>query len=138
MEQTVNSDNSSGFTLIEFCVAVLIMMVGLMGLLQAVNMTTSRNLQNIIRNDALSVAEEESSLLRSAVTTGAAWTALASSSKSVNRQLRGGFTNYSVATTIGAISTNTKSVGIRIAWRYKGAKYTHAITSTISNPQPIN
>ncbi len=54
----MNLNNKSGFTLIEFCVAVLIMMVGLMGLLQAVNMATMHNLGTVLRNEAISLADE--------------------------------------------------------------------------------
>jgi type IV pilus assembly protein PilV len=58
MGATVNSNNRSGFTLIEFCFAVLIMMVGLMGLLQAINMATLHNLGTVLRNEAISLADE--------------------------------------------------------------------------------
>lgn len=59
MEQHVNSNNQAGFTLIEFCVSVVIMMVGLLGLLQAVNMATIHNLDSLLRNEAVSLADTE-------------------------------------------------------------------------------
>ncbi len=55
----MNSNNRSGFTLIEFCFAVLIMMVGLMGLLQTINMATLHNLGTVLRNEAISLADEQ-------------------------------------------------------------------------------
>jgi type IV pilus assembly protein PilV len=47
----VSLNKRTGFTLIEFCVAVLIMMVGLLGLLQAINLATEQNLASIRRNE---------------------------------------------------------------------------------------
>lgn len=73
MRASVYSNNRSGFTLIEFCVAVLIMMVGLLGLLQAVNMATQHNLGNLLRNEAISVADELATMIKTyAQTTGTA------------------------------------------------------------------
>lgn len=59
MEQHVNLNNQAGFTLIEFCVSVVIMMVGLLGLLQAINMATIHNLDSLLRNEAVSLADKE-------------------------------------------------------------------------------
>ena len=127
--------NRYGFTLIEFCVSVVIMMVGVLGLLQAVNMATSHNLNSVIRNDAVSLCDEQMVILKSSVINDTAWQSLASSSVLVNRKMRGGFANYSVISQVAVIRTDcSKSLDMRVAWRFKGSKNAHTMSSIVVNP----
>lgn len=143
MGQSVNSNNRAGFTLIEFCVAVVIMMVGLLGLLQAVNIATVHNLGTLIRNEALTLADERMVRAKSSVIDGITFDSLVSdtpgASNLVPRNVRTGFCNYSVVlsvTTAGTTSTgiSSKLLNSRVTWRYKGTKNSHAISSIVVNP----
>jgi type IV pilus assembly protein PilV len=115
--------NNDGFTLVEFLVAIVILMVGLLGLLQTVNYALQYNLSTQMRNEAVSVGDTQLSMelakpfdLVSTVT----------SSKSVPRQILTGFRNYSV-TRSGQLLTNTKQVNVLVRWKYKGKSFTHTI-----------
>lgn len=134
MEPIVSLDSRSGFTLIEFCVAVLIMMVGLMGLLQAVNIATVYNLGSLLRNEAISVADEQMLQTKGSVFDLTSFSALASNASLVSRKARGGFADYSVNKTITTVSTNSKEAAVRVSWRYKGNKINHVISTLIVNP----
>ena len=130
---SVNLINKSGFTLIEFCVAVLIMMVGLLGLLQAVNLATEHNLATLLRNEATSLADEQ--MVAAKVL---AFNSLVPATSYVNRKTRAGFSNYSVVRAIPSPppSTNTKEVSVRVSWRYKGNRLNHTVSTFITNPAP--
>ena len=130
----VSLDSRSGFTLIEFCVAVLIMMVGLMGLLQAVNIATAHNLGNLLRNEAISVADEQMVLTKASVSDLTTFTNLASTSSLMSRKARGGFANYSINRTVTSASANSKEVAVRVSWRHRGNKNNHLISSLVANP----
>ena len=52
------SSSSSGFTLIEVMVAMVITLVGLLGLLQSVNLATEHNIKNALRDEAVQVGED--------------------------------------------------------------------------------
>ena len=134
MEPIVSLNNRSGFTLIEFCVAVVIMMVGLLGLLQAVNIASVHNLGSLLRNDAISVADEQMVTAKASVYDSATFAALATTSGIMSRKARGGFTNYSVNRTVTTVSTNSKEVAVRVSWRHKGNKANHTISSLVTNP----
>ncbi len=115
--------NSDGFTLIEFLVAIVILMVGLLGLLQTVNYALQYNMGTQLRNEAASIADAQMSMelakpfdLISTVT----------SSKSVSRQILNGYKNYSV-TRSGQDMTNTKQVNVGVTWRYKKQPFTHTV-----------
>jgi type IV pilus assembly protein PilV len=144
MEPVVSLDNRSGFTLIEFCVAVLIMMVGLMGLLQAVNIATVHNLGSLLRNEAVSVADEQMVLAKTSVYNSDLFTHLGDGTaddllkipKRVDRKTRGGFSNYSVNWRVSPASTISKEIEVRVTWRYKGNRFNHRISTLILNPTP--
>ena len=115
--------NSDGFTLIEFLVSLVILMVGLLGLLQTVNYALKYNLSTQLRNEAVSVGDTQMSMelakpfeLISTVT----------SSKFVSRQILSGFRNYSVIRS-GQDMTNSKQVNVEVRWRYNKQSFSHMI-----------
>ena len=129
MERAAYS-NSRGFTLIELLVAIVIMMVGLLGLLQTVNMALMHNLTNQLRNDAVQVADEQMALEMTKpfalISTNTA------NIKIIQRNINNAFKNYSVTKTGTNVSATTKSVVIAVGWKYKGQSYTHSISSMLS------
>ncbi len=126
----------AGFTLVEFCLAFLILAIGLLALLQTVNVAIRHNLATLIRNEATALADEQMVALKTAVIDTTTFTAVASSASSTDRLSRNFFCNYSVVTAVSTPVPNgtTKAVEIRIAWRYKEVKNSHAVSSFIVNP----
>jgi type IV pilus assembly protein PilV len=120
---------SSGFTLIEFLVAVVILMVGLLGLLQAVNVALYHNVNNQIRNEAVVLADQQ-------MTTelGKGFDQVSTTTRyyaPVSRQVINGFKSYSVVRN-GTTVSNSKEITFTISWRNKGTRYEHSTTSVIS------
>lgn len=150
MDQRVSLNKEDGFTLIEFCVAVLIMTVGLLGLLQAVNMATVHNLGSLLRNEAITLANDRMIRAKSRVVDAASFAALVSDTGSttnlandiavtntlVSRGARAGFANYSVVLTVGGLGITSKELNSRVVWRYKGNKLSHTVSSIVVNPNP--
>ncbi len=127
--------NNKAFTLIEFLVAIVIMMVGLLGLLQAVNVSISHNRQNQLRNEAVSVAD---AYMARELAKG--FEAVSTSQKKYTQveqipwRTLNTMQNYS-ATRTGSSYQNSKEVSYQVVWRYKGVRYTHEIASVLSNVQ---
>ena len=130
----------TGFTLIEFSIAVFIMMVGLLGLLQSVIFATENNLGTLLRNEAISLADEQM-----VATKILAFSNVAPMTNYINRKTRGGFRNYSVVRTMqpsrtvtdpvtGAAVVAANEVTVRVSWRHKGIKQNHSVSTLISNP----
>ncbi|MDD2898470.1 MAG: prepilin-type N-terminal cleavage/methylation domain-containing protein [Desulfuromonadaceae bacterium] len=126
MGQNARLNNQSGFTLIEFCVAVLIMMVGLLGLLQAVNLAAEQNLGTVIRNEAVAVADE----LMLEVKNNPALTP----PSTVTRRVRNGNFVFTINQQQTVVSANSKEVIIRVSWTYKNKTLNHQISSLITQP----
>lgn len=128
MEPIVHSDNS-GFTLLELMAAMVIMMVGLLGLLQTVNVALLHNMSNQLRNDAVLVADEQMAF---EMTKPFDLISSTTSAKPVSRPVYNAFKNYSVVKTGANVSSSTKSVAIVVSWTYKGQNYSHSVSSLIS------
>lgn len=127
----ISRHDSSGFTLIEVMMAMLIVMVGLMGLLQAVNVATEHNLRNQLRDEATFLAEQWMGDLKSRGFTqisGVSGTQF--SPRLVNSRLRGGKIQYTVQRPCESTGGGTAAkLTVNVIWYYKGSQYSHSVSS---------
>ncbi len=127
---TISPQNNRGFTLVELMMAILITVVGLMGLLQAVNLAMGYNLKSQLRDEAVLVGEKQMGLLKAMRFDDVA----ASSSVKVDSRLRAGFTQFY---TVKSESTkwsapdqpDAKLLIVTVTWTYKGITSTHEVRS---------
>jgi len=123
------SRDESGFTLIELLVAMVIMMVGLLGLLQAVNLALFQNMNSQMRNEASMVADEQ--LANELAKPFDAVSATAKAFAPVSRRVVSGFKNFSVVRGGNSFS-NSKQVNFTVIWRHKGVRTIHETSSVVS------
>lgn len=124
--------NNKGFTLIEFLVAIVIIMVGLLALLQSVNIAISHNLTTLFRNQAVMLADERMTLEKTKPFDCISTTTISSS---MLLNVNNAFKNYSVVKIGSSMTTNTKSIEIDVVWKHKGTRYIHTISSLVSKSQ---
>lgn len=120
---------SDGFTLLEFLVAILIISVGLLGMIQAVDSAIGHNMTTQLRDEAVRLADE-----RMAQEKAKPFDAISTTTKRDNVSIKmvKGFENYSVVKKGSGITTSTKNVQIDVFWRYKGKRFSHVISSLVS------
>jgi len=123
-----------GFTLVEFLVATVILMVGLLGMLQGVNLAMDKNVENLLRNEAIIVADERMMLKR-----GKQFDALSTitSNLSTQRNSRGIFKNYSILEVVSVATTDSgvprsKEISINVTWKYRNNRNSHSASSFVS------
>jgi type IV pilus assembly protein PilV len=124
--------NKKGFTLIEFLVALVILMVGLLGLLQTVNFAIVNNMTNQMRQEAITLADER---MQVEIAKSYDSIPIAVTNETVQRIVNGSPRNYSIVITNTKPTGRTISVDLRLTWNYKGQQYSHAITSLVSQYQ---
>jgi type IV pilus assembly protein PilV len=141
--QPVNSNKEAGFTLVEFSIATFIMMIGLLGLLQGVNIAIQHNLSNLLRNEAVSVVDEQ---LVEAKNTAGRTTGIPSGfdslgseipqpvAFSVYRKINGGNFKFDIVRKVQVRGTKVKEVQITVAWMYKNKTFNHQATSIVTSP----
>lgn len=133
------SKNSQGFTLIEFLVSIVILMVGLLGLLQAVNLALHHNLTTQFRNEAVTVADEflsrETAKSFDLISTATSSPSAPLGLFTTKRKVSTAFKSYSVERRGTDISSFSKQVNINVIWRHKGSRYLHESTAIVSKNQ---
>jgi len=123
--------NNLGFTLIEFLVAIVILMVGMLGLLQAVNLSINTNMQNQFRNEAVLVADRAM-----AYELSKGFDAVSTGTKKITdvRKVVNALQSYSVSRS-GTSFQNSKRVNFQISWKYRNTRYTHDVEGVVSKSQ---
>lgn len=130
---TISLLNNKGFTLIEVVVAMLIMLVGLMGLLQAVSVATEHNLRNQLRDEAVRIADQH---LRQYASISFTNLTSHTEPRSITRNFRSGSSTFTVLRTVTGLPTATsptsKQVAIQVGWTYKQKPYSHQINTIVA------
>ncbi|MFZ3207566.1 MAG: prepilin-type N-terminal cleavage/methylation domain-containing protein [Geobacteraceae bacterium] len=122
--------NNSGFTLAEVMVAILIMMVGMLGLLESINVATEYNLKNHLRDEAVYVGEKYMNELRGKAfaTSTVTYPLISTATKirGVNKKLMVETSSTQLAD--DAIGT-TNQLQVLVKWTYKGVEYQNRVTA---------
>jgi type IV pilus assembly protein PilV len=126
----INSKN--GFTILEFLVAMVILSVGLLGLLQCINLAMEKNLENIYRTEAVTLASDRMMQKRSKSFVSISTTVADPPKVALGRATRGIFRNYSVQEIITQSTPKSKEIVINISWKNKGKSFSHSISSFVS------
>ncbi len=127
---TTSPLDDRGFTLVEMLMATLVMTVGLLGLLQSVQMAYEHSLRNRVREEAVLLAEETMHDWRRVAFDDI--TAEGPKQKQVTRLLGGAPRSYTV--TIGMVEMGSSTIAkpakkltVGVAWTVKGEVASHEI-----------
>lgn len=122
--------------------AILIMMVGMLGLLQAINLALEVNLRNQLRDEAVYLGERVMNEMRGegfdnipvAATPTDTYTY---ATYQLSSKIRGASRSYDVSKRSAVLSTVdskhvTKQLTVIISWSYKGVTYENRVVAPIS------
>ncbi|MEW6601612.1 MAG: prepilin-type N-terminal cleavage/methylation domain-containing protein [Nitrospirota bacterium] len=136
MPRTVLTDNK-GLTLVEVTIALLVLLLVMLALMQTAIVSIDANMLNVLRDNAVNIAEEEMKDVRNDDFDDVASKAAAP----VLRNIRN-ISNfaYTVTTTVTNINLDTRQIVVTVSWDWKertaanGDPYTHTISSILSRP----
>lgn len=131
--ETIVNRSEAGFTLVEFLVALVIALVGVLGLLQTVNFAIHHNMSNQLRQEALVLADETINLEKSqpfdSIVVGPARNFNAS------RMVNGAARDYAVTVTNTGMTAQSKAIDLQVSWNYKGQTHNHSISTVVSKAE---
>lgn len=136
----INNNSYSGFTLTEVMVAILIMIVGMLGLLQAVNMSMEYNLKNQLRDEAVYLGERYMNELR-----GKPFDLISTSytPMPVRSKMRGSSRTYSVErssqdlaydTSVTPNQARSKQLQVTVKWAYRNITFQNRVDTVLPRP----
>ena len=124
---TISRPNNKGFTLIEVMVAMIIMVVGLLGLLKSIGIVMKQNTDNQQRDEVVRVAEEAMNGMRSQ-SLDSAFTPITT----VQSKLRSGNARYTVIRTGTTMPSGSVKYQVTVRWKFDNHSTTHTIVSVRS------
>ena len=124
----MSKDRPAGFTLVELVMAMAIMFIVFLGLAGVAMTGLEYNIQNALRDEAVSVGESRMNEVRSIpfdnIVTPAA-------PDNVLRPVRGFNATYSVTTTVASPDAELRQVTMVVGWTRHGKAYSHTFSSLI-------
>ena len=130
---TTSNRINSGFTLIEVMVAIVIMMVGMLGLLQSINVAMEYNLRNHLRDEAVLVGEKYINELKGKAFATSTITfpliSTVSKIRGVNKKLMVETSSTQLA---DDATGTTNRLQVVVKWTYKGVTYQNMVTAPVS------
>jgi Tfp pilus assembly protein PilV len=144
MERVIS--NKTGLSLVEVMIALVVFLVVFLALMQTALVSIDSNMINVLRDEAVSIAEMRMSELRNRPfddfdLNGVTDPDPLTINQTINRNLKN-ISNFAFNTvaTIDALNTNNKQVNITVTWEWKektvanGNPYTHSITTILRRP----
>ena len=125
--------NNKGFTLIELVVAFGILMVGMLGLMEAVSVAMAHNLRNSLRQEAIQIGDQQLNAARAlAFADVVTQTTPVTATRNI-RSISKPFSYQRTVTDLPAGGTPTsKQVQVMVTWQFKGVTYTHIVNTVLA------
>jgi type IV pilus assembly protein PilV len=130
--------NKKGFTLVEVLIALVVSLLVFLALMQTALVSIDANMINVLRDEAVSIAEMRMNEARNIPFDNLAE---GSTDVSTTRNFRNiANFSYNVTRTVSNLGTDNKQVNITITWEWKdktltnGNPYTHSISTIVRKP----
>ncbi len=109
--------------------AIVITLVGLMGLLQAVNVAMEHNLRNQLRDEAVLVGEQAMGFQKVRPFDQISTASAKNIPPPFTSRLRSGKSNFYRVTCEGTDLATAKQLIVTVKWTYRGVEYSHQVRS---------
>lgn len=117
---------NNGFTLVEVLVALLILTLSMLAIFEGLVLLSHINLQNLLRDEAVRIAEEKINSLRNSNFSETEGTQL------LSRRVKNFTKDFMVSWRLEPISTAASALKVDVKWVLTGKEYTHSVVSIVS------
>lgn len=138
--------NKKGVSLVEVMIALVILLLVFLALMQTALVSIDANIRNLLRDEAVSIAEQRMTALKNRLFTVAVTDAVLNDTGGVEAAdnvrvaapmnvIPRSFRNFSVDfflwKNIDDLNTENKQITIIVRWTWKGEAYSHAISTVM-------
>lgn len=129
--------SDGGFTLVELLMALLILTVGLLGLLQSVNIAYDHNLRRKLRDEAVAIAEEQLNVVRlnPALRETAPGNPVMTTFTTANQPVGGTLKEFRVSRESRAIGGSSNKLTVGVRWSFKNMSAVHEMYTIRKMPK---
>lgn len=120
-------NDERGFTLVEMVVAMAIVFIVFLGLSQAGLVALDRNIENALRDEAVSVADNTISRIRAMPFDSV----VDEPPVTVSRQIRGLGVQYTVNPDVNILNGNNRQVIVQVSWARRGVARSHQVSTIV-------
>lgn len=112
-------------------VAIVILFISMMAILQALGMSVQSNMQNLMMDEAVRIANDQMNVLRNDNTVASLMTN--STGVTVPRTFRNVTISYSVTWNVENLSANnSRAIQVVVKWVWQNMRHQHATSSIVS------
>ncbi|MCE5194873.1 MAG: prepilin-type N-terminal cleavage/methylation domain-containing protein [Nitrospiraceae bacterium] len=139
MTTTVSCVKNRGFSLVEVMIALVIFLFVFLALMQTALVSIDSNTRNLLRDEAVGIADARMVQLRNLAFTDAAltqnWPAGAVEAGIPSNARNLGNIIFTPRRTIRDLNVRNKQITVTVTWTWKNENYTHNISTIIRSPQ---
>lgn len=133
----LNRINKKGLTLVEVMIALVILLLVFLALMQTALLSINSNINNLIRDEAVSIAEQHMIFIRNMPFDSVTVTGFVADPRAEINDTRD-FRNFSVTfrpqRQVTDQGLDNKQVDITVSWDWKGETFTHSINAVLRRP----
>jgi prepilin-type N-terminal cleavage/methylation domain-containing protein len=119
--------NKKGFTFVEVLVAIVILLISMVGILEAMVLAMQQNMETFSRDEAIRIGEQAMNEARNI-----AFGSLANTNYNVTRTYKQFSKTFTVNRTITQLSTDSLSIQVQVGWTINRKTHSHCVTSIMS------
>ncbi len=121
-----------GFTLVEVMVAIGILFISMLALLWALSMAVRHNLNNLMLDEAVRVADQQMNALRNTAFTGLT-SSTSTTQVTATRRFRNTSVDFLVTWNVQNLSaSNSRAIQVVVRWSWNGRNHQHSTASIVS------
>ena len=123
-----------GLTLVEVMIALVVALVVFLALMQTALVGIDSNMRNLLRDEAVNIAEMRMNEARNALFTDIELTDTGGSfvtEPGISRDFRNFSITFTPSRRVDDLNSDNKQIDITVAWTWKGENYTHSITTIL-------
>ena len=133
----LNRINKKGLTLVEVMIALVILLLVFLALMQTALLSINSNINNLIRDEAVSIAEQHMIFIRNMPFDSVTVTGFVADPRAEINDTRD-FRNFSITfrpqRQVTDQGLDNKQVDITVSWDWKGETFTHSINAVLRRP----